>query len=314
MRTKICSLLALFLVLSAITGCTVETEKKKEESSSYYFYYVNMNETELEREIYEPKEVSTEYMMVDLMQRLNNKAMEGDNVNLLPADVTINSYRIEEAALTIDFSGSYADMSSAREVLVRLGTVKTFLQVPGIESVRFTLDGAEFLDFREQPVGAMTMSSFADFSEIGDTSSYCRGSFTLYFTDKTGTRLVEEKRTVRYRRDIPQEKVILEQLMKGPMEKDHYPTIPENAGIMNVFTADRICHVQFDEIFSDYALDISEKIPIYSVVNSLLASIDADRVQITVGNVEERNFRENMPLYHYYKKNDKLVLADTSKQ
>ena len=188
MRKWICGLLALFLAFSA-AGCRIETETKHGESSSYYFYYTDMSETKLEREPYEPEEVSVDYMMADLMQRLNSKAMEGDNVNLLPAEVTINSYRIEETTLTIDFSSSYAKMSKAREVLVRLGIVKMFLQVPGIESVVFTLDGTELLDSREQPVGAMNLASFADFSEAGDTSSYCRGTFTLYFTDKTGKRI-----------------------------------------------------------------------------------------------------------------------------
>mgnify|MGYP000736152183 CR=1 FL=1 len=32
--------------------------------------------------------------------------------------------------------------------------------------------------------------------------------------------------------------------------------------------ADRICYVAFDGVFSSYALDVSEKIPVYSVVNS----------------------------------------------
>ena len=45
--------------------------------------------------------------------------------------------------------------------------------------------------------------------------------------------------------------------------------------------ADRICYVAFDGVFSSYALDVSEKIPVYSVVNSLLDALDADKVQIT---------------------------------
>ena len=37
--------------------------------------------------------------------------------------------------------------------------------------------------------------------------------------------------------------------------------------------ADRICYVAFDGVFSSYALDVSEKIPVYSVVNSLLDAL-----------------------------------------
>ena len=64
-------------------------------------------------------------------------------------------------------------------------------------------------------------------------------------------------------------------IMKGPLEKGHYPTIPENAEVLDVTIADRICYVAFDGVFSSYALDVSEKIPVYSVVNSLLDALDA---------------------------------------
>ena len=71
--------------------------------------------------------------------------------------------------------------------------------------------------------------------------------------------------------------------MKGPLEKGHYPTIPENTEVLDVTIADRVCYVAFDRVFSSYALDVSENIPVYSVVNSLLDAVEADKVQITVG-------------------------------
>ena len=37
------------------------------------------------------------------------------------------------------------------------------------------------------------------------------------------------------------------------------------------------------DVYKRQALDVSEKIPVYSVVNSLLDALDADKVQITVG-------------------------------
>ena len=52
--------------------------------------------------------------------------------------------------LVIDFSAQYHEMSRAREVLTRAGIVKTFLQVPDIHRVRFTVEGQELTDSREQ--------------------------------------------------------------------------------------------------------------------------------------------------------------------
>ena len=51
---------------------------------------------------------------------------------------------------------------------------------------------------------------------------------------------------MRYKRSIPKERIVLEQLMKGPLEKGHYPTIPENTEVLNVTIADSLCYVAFD--------------------------------------------------------------------
>lgn len=306
MKKLMSILLSAVLACALLAGCTVETREEKE-AARYYFYYLNKDATGLEKEQYLPSEESADFMLKDLMQRLNNKAMEGERINLLPEEVEMTSYNIAESTLVIDFNSSYQKMSRAREILVRAGVVKTFLQVPGFTSVQFTINGKELTNSREQPVGNMTSSSFANLSG-SDTDAYCYGTFTLYFTNKAGKKLVEEQRTVRYKRSIPKERVILEQLMKGPMEKGNYPTIPENTGILSVLTADRICYVNVDSVFSAYALDVSDKIPVYSVVNSLLSSIEADKVQITVGNNKEGTFGEKMPLYRFYEKNEELVL------
>ena len=87
--------------------------------------------------------------------------------------------------------------------------------------------------------------------------------------------------------------------------------LPENAEVLNVTIADRICYVAFDGVFSSYALDVSEKIPVYSVVNSLLDALDADKVQITVGGKDRLDtFGKKMELYHFYERNDKLVVKE----
>ena len=95
--------------------------------------------------------------------------------------------------------------------------------------------------------GNMNADTSAEFTGT-EPDAYCSNTFTLYFTDKSGQKLVKEQRTVRYKRSIPKERIVLEQLMKGPLEKGHYPTIPENTEVLNVTIADRICYVAFDGV------------------------------------------------------------------
>ena len=71
-------------------------------------------------------------MVKDLMQRLGKKAREGEDINLLPEEVSINSYNLQDNLLVIDFNGQYSKMSRAREILVRAGVVKTFCRCRGL--------------------------------------------------------------------------------------------------------------------------------------------------------------------------------------
>ena len=140
-------------------------------------------------------------------------------------------------------------MSRAREVLTRAGIVMTFLQIPEIERVRFTLEGQELTDSRNNKIGEMTRQSFLNLSRK-NMDSYRYATFTLYFTDKSGQKLVKEKRNIYYRETLPKESVVLEQLAKGPMEEGHYPVISESSVALSAIIADRILLYRYEPGFS----------------------------------------------------------------
>ena len=309
MKKKIFMIITVLMLCLLAGGCSVEVQNDPNTQSVYYLYDISADETQLEKVDYNPEETTAEYMLKDMMQQMNQKEDDVERISLLPDDVQMN-YSVEGEVLVVNFNSQYTQMSKAREILVRAGVVKTFLQVPGISAVRFTVENQDLTDSKGESVGEMTADTFAEFSG-NEPDAYCSTTFTLYFTDKDGQNLVKEQRTVRYRRSIPKERIVLEQLMKGPMEKGHYPTIPENMEILDVTIADRICYVAFDRVFSSYALDVSEKIPVYSVVNTLLDALEADKVQTTVGASDKLDiFGQKMSLYRFYEKNDKLVVTE----
>lgn len=309
MKKKIFMIITVLMLCLLAGGCSVEVQNDPNTQSVYYLYDISADETQLEKVDYNPEETTAEYMLKDMMQQMNQKEDDVERISLLPDDVQMN-YSVEGEVLVVNFNSQYTQMSKAREILVRAGVVKTFLQVPGISAVRFTVENQDLTDSKGESVGEMTADTFAEFSG-NEPDAYCSTTFILYFTDKDGQNLVKEQRTVRYRRSIPKERIVLEQLMKGPMEKGHYPTIPENTEVLDVTIADRICYVAFDRVFSSYALDVSEKIPVYSVVNTLLDALEADKVQITVGASDKLDiFGQKMSLYRFYEKNDKLVVTE----
>ena len=180
-------LLAVF-TCAFLAGCSIEErEEPQMEQENYNFYYMNTGETSLKKEIYEPQEETTDFMLKDLMQRLSSKDAPEDGIALLPEAVSVNSYDLQEKRLIVDFNSGYLEMSRAREVLTRAGIVKMFLQIPDIEAVRFTVEGQELTDSRNQAVGDMTEDTFVEFSGK-DNDAYRYDTFTLYFTDKSGKK------------------------------------------------------------------------------------------------------------------------------
>ena len=280
-----------------------------ESGNSYFFYSINKGETKLVQEKYEPEDESTQAMVKELVTVLNDRESGKENQALFPEDVEITSFEIEDSTLQLIFETSYSGMSRAREILVRAGVVQAFLQVPGIAGVQFFVGDGELTDSKGNVIGVMDDSSFVELSGE-QQDAYRHDSFTLYFTDSTGEKLVQETRSVYYKRNLPKERVILEQLAKGPMVKDHYPTIPESAELLNVTTADQVCYVDFNASFTEAALDLPEKTIIYSVVNSLLTAIDAEKVQISVEGAQDATIGDGVSLYNFYSLNEDLVLSE----
>lgn len=314
MKKSVSILLLAALICSLFAGCSIETKiQSGTEESKYSFYYLNASETVLKEKPYEPKEETTEFMVKDLMQKLGKKEVPDGGVSLLPEEVSINSYDVQDDLLVIDFSKEYSDMSKVREIMTRAGIVQTLLQVPDITKICFTVAGQALKNSRNEEIGEMTGKTFAEYSGK-DTESYRYDTFTLYFADKSGKKLVKEVRNVYYRRSLPKERIVLEQLAKGPMEEGHYPTISEHSSVLSVITADKICYVNMNSAFREGTADVSEDIAVYSVVNSILDSCDAEKVQISVEGSMDGNFRESLPLYKFYEKNENLVVQDDKKE
>ena len=148
-------LLLALLVCTLFAGCSIETIQSKEEESKYNFYYLNTNETRLKSEPYEPEEENKEYMVKALIQKLGSREIPEDGISLLPEKVSISSYDLQDKLLIIDFSKEYSEMSKIREVLTRDGIVQTFLQIPDIDKVSFTVAGQPLKDSRGQEIGGM---------------------------------------------------------------------------------------------------------------------------------------------------------------
>ena len=106
---------------------------------------------------------------------------------------------------------------------------------------------------------------------------------TLYFTDKKSKQLYPETRKV-VMTDNSIEKTVITELIKGPVSDDYYATVPRDAELISIETAEEVCFVNFSgEFISGFERGSSkEKTAVFSVVNSLTRIAGIEKVQILI--------------------------------
>lgn len=300
MKKRKITALVMALVLGAVafSGCG-----KKETESKYKIYYVNEEQGEVLAESFVPSEETTQTMLEEMTEKLNKKNAEGHT--LLPENIEIQSCVDDNGMIRVDFNQEYHDLNPVDEVLLRASIVKDYVQIPNIYLVTITAEGTPIVDSQGQEIGAMSLDSFLE-NTGKEIMAYQYKELNLYFTNEEGNQLVPEARQVYYNGNTPIEKVIVEQLLRGPGESGHYATLPSDTRIVGVSVADGIAYVNLGKQFVDEALSVDAQIPIYSIVNSLIDAGNVSQVQISINGDTSLLFKDKVDMNQLFQVNHEL--------
>ena len=290
--------MALVLGAVAFSGCG-----KKETESKYKIYYINEEQGEVLAESFVPSEETTQTMLEEMTEKLNKKNAEGHT--LLPENIEIQSCVDDDGMIRVDFNQEYHDLNPVDEVLLRASIVKDYVQIPNIYLVTITAEGTPIVDSQGQEIGAMSLDSFLE-NTGKEIMAYQYKELNLYFTNEEGNQLVPEARQVYYNGNTPIEKVIVEQLLRGPGESGHYATLPSDTRIVGVSVADGIAYVNLGKQFVDEALPVDAQIPIYSIVNSLIDAFNVSQVQISINGDTSFLFKDKVDMNQLFQVNHEL--------
>lgn len=290
--------MALVLGSVAFSGCG-----KKETESKYKIYYVNEEQGEVLAEGFVPSEETTQTMLEEMTEKLNKKNAEGHT--LLPENIEIQSCVDDDGMIRVDFNQEYHDLNPVDEVLLRASIVKDYVQIPNIYLVTITAEGTPIVDSQGQEIGAMSLDSFLE-NTGKEIMAYQYKELNLYFTNEEGNQLVPEARQVYYNGNTPIEKVIVEQLLRGPGESGHYATLPSDTRIVGVSVADGIAYVNLGKQFVDEALPVDAQISIYSIVNSLIDAGNVSQVQISINGDTSLLFKDKVDMNQLFQVNHEL--------
>lgn len=293
------TLLGVLLLAILLTGCQKNQAGKGE--FLYQIYYLNPANTRLAAQDYYTDTVDRELLIDELMNQFMNVPADVDSQSALTDRVVYRGYNQEDMVLFLYFDNNYTSMKSDREILCRAALVKTLTQIQGIDYLSIYSGDQPLVDSNGTPVGMLSAADFAE--SISDVNAFERTELTLYFTDQAGEQLYAEKREVVYNTNTSMERVILEELIKGPEEEGMQPTLDKKIKILSVSANENVCYVNFDAAFLNNSLEVKEYIPIYSIVNSLSELTSVNRVQISVNGSKDGSFRDAIPLNTIFERN-----------
>lgn len=283
--------------------------QKQDEQPGYAYkvYYINSDETAIFSSEYRTQEEDQEALLKELLEQLGTVPEKLEYKAPVSGAVKLRSYTINKDQLVLDFEESYRSQSATTEVLTRAAIVRTLTQIKGIQYISFQINSEPLTDALGSLVGVMNADLFID-NEGNEINTYERVKLTLYLANEEGNKLTTVTRSVVYNSNIPMERLILEQLIAGPLEGEKaYPTINQNTKIVSVNVKDGTCYVNLDNTFLTQTYPVSSEVTIYSITNSLAELPGINKVQISINGDANVNYKENINLSTFFERNLELL-------
>lgn len=294
----VCVMLWCVVVLSACSGNSkkIEDETIQLSENEYMIYYLDETGRALTSEIYTAANSQGEPLVLvkELWEAMKAPADSAHLSTAVRKEINIINISLRDEVLSVYFTDSYSKLAIEDEVMFRAAYVKTVTQIQGVKYVNFYINEQPLQDALGNPVGIMLASDFMD--DIGSGIYRTWVELSVYYGNSNADKLVPEKITIGYGKDASVERVVIEQLIKGPGEENHIRTVPAALTLLSAVTKDGVCYVDFDSVLTDEVLPVSPVMTIYSIVNSLCELSNVNKVQISVKGSSNILFRDSIDL------------------
>lgn len=276
------AVLLTLVLLSGMTGCA----REEKEDSGLLLYYLNEDLSSLSTLSYQLEDgkskddLSPQEMADDMLEQLATSS--GDVRSIAPIqNFTVTGTTLQNGTLTVFLSSDYEELETVREILTRAALVNTLCQIDGVDSVSFLCGDHPLTNEDGSVVTAMNSDMFI-FNSGKEIMNYEKVRLHLYFANEDGDQLVDTYRNVVYNSNISMERLVVEQVLKGPNSDVVFPTLNPASKVLSVTTRDGVCYVNLDQAFLTEPYGVTSQVAIYSLVNSLTELSSVSAVQITI--------------------------------
>lgn len=276
------AVLLTLVLLSGMTGCA----REEKEDSGLLLYYLNEDLSSLNTLSYlmedgkSKADLSPQEMADDMLEQLATPS--GDVRSIAPIqNFTVTGTTLQNGTLMVFLSSDYEELETVREILTRAALVNTLCQIDGVDSVSFLCGDHPLTNEDGSVVTAMNSDMFI-FNSGKEIMNYEKVRLHLYFANEDGNQLVDTYRNVVYNSNISMERLVVEQVLKGPNSDVVFPTLNPASKVLSVTTRDGVCYVNLDQAFLTEPYGVTSQVAIYSLVNSLTELSSVSAVQITI--------------------------------
>lgn len=293
----------LILCAAVLAGCG---RGREPEVGREKVYYLDTEETQLVEEYHALEAESVEGKIEEMLSLLTAEPEEIGSKSVFISGTGVERWELNGTKLDLYFNPKYGELDAPSELLLRAAVVQSLVQISGVDYIQFFVEGKPLTDKSGNETGYMRAEDFVQ--NTGSTlHSYQTANLTLYFSNSAGDRLVSEEISVRYNSNISIEKLIVEQLLKGPSNPEDKAVIPAGTKILGVSVRENVCYVNLDEGFLGIAEQVKPRVTVYSLVNSIIDGGVASQVQILVNGETNIIYQETVDLSSPLSKDAELV-------
>lgn len=292
-------LLLLVLCLCLTAGCGAESKEHSLPGKEYVqepgrkLYLMNDERTKLVSESFDLAENTLEEQIADLLTALETVLWTEEEKAVLLEQNPIQGFQIHDTGvLSLYFAPDYISSGNITAVLRRAAIVKTLCQLEQVDSVELYLGTQPMMLANGKPMGLMKAEDFIDSTGAG-TEFLQETQIVVYFAALDGEHLVDATLKVTYDGKISTERLILNQLMSGPVSEEMRSVIPEGTVLHKISIKDGTCYVDFNEKFLEGKEGVRPEVTLYAIVNSLTELSNVYKVQFLV-NGEARKTYKNL--------------------
>ncbi|ADZ83833.1 GerMN domain-containing protein [Cellulosilyticum lentocellum] len=264
-------LFLLLVVLISLSGCTKTTIQS---DGSPQIYYFDTTKGELFSQPLGAAFLSlgtdqekVEYIINELAM---NKNIQGNTlVAINPMPIIGVTTNINDRMVQIKFSNDYNNLATQERIGIRAAIVYSLTQLDFIDSVDFYIEDSPLTTSTGKVIGPISQANIK-LNVLEPNPATTPYTLPLYFVNAEG-KLVKEERGVRVSDPTSVEKLLIEELIKGPNSEGLSASLPSDMKVNDATTTNGVCQIDLSfDLKSKFftSPEVKERM-IYAIVNSL---------------------------------------------